>query len=520
MGVGRIIFPLILVIVLAQASVGLQYAPGYFDFTYILNGTFLIAPRLSGYGNTSWSPVIGETRMWYEDYTGKILVLDQMIRGKSPEKTLRDALKAGKAKGYGDPIVIFSPSSAGLPGFGELSRDYSDVSDIKIPTVEVSIVVWFVAKGLSDEGYPTQLGFIVRDDDIAPVTAWHFGASVISATFLTTFCIACFIVCIYKFRLHLIWTHGITTAKIFFVLDLVANFMRFWYVGVNPFYLSKFDYTFTTICGATHVSLSIICTLLLALKWQELLLKSKLKVTIFLTTFKWPFIIAGTAIFLLEFISSALRGHWYNVTKINQSSLSILLILAFLTAMLLFISGAQILMQISHAVGSKRRVFQLSQTTILIILSGFGLLIWSILQMVFLITIYAPSPPVRRATPFSIQMGNVFQYVALFSASFVQNWAMPIPADALGNSSKMASGRSGEAGVASSGPKGSSTIDDPSSTVDTGIRAASTASTEDDSDIELGMAGNDHREELEGSTSSNDSETSLVEATSEEESSS
>lgn len=210
--------------------------------------------------------------------------------------------------------------------------------------------------------------------------------------------------------------------------------MRFWYVAVNPYYLSGFDYTWTTMCSATHVALSIICTLLLALKWRELLLKTKLKVTLFLTTFKWPFLIVSVCIFLLEFISSALRGHWYDVTKISQVSLSILLILAFIVSMLLFVSGIQILIHLSAAVGSKRRIWTLSRTTFLILFSGIGLLLWSMFQLSYLVRVYA----VKNATIFFAQFISILGFAALLGASFLQNWAMPFP-PGIGGVSKGAS---------------------------------------------------------------------------------
>lgn len=479
------VLALLALAMLAQSTVGLAYAPGYFDFTAYVNESLLLAPRLLGYGADYWDPITGETRMWYEDWTGKLLVLDQMIHGKSPEATCRKALKEGYAKGYGKPLAILSPSSGGLGGWGVLARDYSDMSDVKVPAVDISIGIWLLAKGLSDQGYPTQLGLIVRDDDRTP-PGWTFAGILISSAILTALCLSCFIVMGFKFRLHLLYTHGVTTAKIFFVLDLIANLMRFWYVAVNPFYMSAFDYTWTTICSATHVSLSIICSLLLALKWQELMLRSKLKVTLFLTTLKWPFIIAGTLIFLLEFISSALRGHWFDITKINQSSLSILLILAFLCSLLLFVSGAQIMCKISTAVGNRRRLLQLSRTTILIMISGLGLFLWAILEIVFLITIYAKH--VRRATPFSIQMISVFQFAGLFLTSLLQNWAMPIPGDGKSNSSRNGDGTPRQ-GVVSGGKASSASTVDQITSVDTGIRAGSTDTYDSEEDYVITLWG-------------------------------
>lgn len=402
-----------------------QYAPGYTDFTYLVNGSWLNSPKIPGYGAETWTPIIAETAMWHENFTGKAMVMDRPIRGKSPQAMIEQALKQGYAKGYGKPKVIFSVSPAGVGGFGILAgNELKKMKWVKVPVVDISFAVFFLAEGISKAGYPVKLAFLVRDDDQMGIDSdWPFAAVLISAALLTSGLIACFIVNGYKFFLHLKYTRGITTAKIFFVIDLLANFMRFWYVAVNPFFLARFGYTWTTICSATHVALSVICTLLLALKWRELLQQTKLKVTLFLTTFRWPFIIIAILIFLLEFVSSALRGHWFDTGKITQASTSILLILAFIIAGLLFVSGGQIMCHLSKAVGSKRRVWQLSRTTILILFSGIGLLLWASLQIAYLVTLYHT----KTITIQSVQIYFLFGFSGLIISSLLQNWAMPFP---------------------------------------------------------------------------------------------
>lgn len=424
------IISLAFVLLLASGCNALAYAPGYVDFTYLVNSTWLIAPALDGYGADHFDPFVVETAMWYENYTGKALILNTATHGKSPEQTCREALKAGAAKGYGRPKAIFSPSPGGIGGFGLLSRDFSDMKWVGLPTVDISAAVFLLAKGISDAGNPVPLAFVVRDDDVNPLgLKFTYADAIICSAFLTSACLACFLVNIYKFRLHLIYTTGVTTAKIFFVIDIVANLMRFWYVTVNPFFLSRFAYTWTIMCNSIHVALSIIATLLLALKWRELLSQTKLQVNVFLSTFKWPFIIVSIAIFILETVSSALRGHWYDATKITESSQSILAIVCFVVVVLLFVSGTQILMKVNQAVSNKKRVLQLSQTTILILCSGLGLLLWVILTVAYLLVIYR----YRIANVLFAQLNSVFAFIGLFAASFLQNWAMPIPADSLQN---------------------------------------------------------------------------------------
>lgn len=430
----------LIVSTLAVATSALKYAPGYIDFTSTVNGSFMNAPVITGYGVDRFEPMVVETAMWYENYTGKAMVTDEIIHGISPETTVKRALKAGEKRGLGRPKIIFIPSALGIAGFGNVARDYSDVSWIKIPVVEVSLGISRLARELSKRNYPTKLGLLVRDDDTGPVgEAWTFGHVIISSALLTPICISAFAINIYKFVLHIKFTRGVTTAKIFFIIDLFANFMRFWFVTVNPFWTGRFDYTFTTICVRTPIALAIICTLLLALKWRELLLKSKVTVKPFLNVFKWPFIVMSVAIFTFEFVASALRGHWYDIAMVTKVSTCFLLVASALCAILVFISGAQIMCHLGAAVGSKRRLWQLSQTTILIIASGFGLFLWASLQVYWLILLYGrgtiiPTPKMML----QIQLIGVVGCGSLLCTSLLQNLAMPIPTDFLARSSLVA----------------------------------------------------------------------------------
>lgn len=422
----------LIAIALHATAVGaLSYVPGYYNFTSQVNGSLLASPALLGYGRDHFAPFIAETAMWYENCTEKACVLDRPIRGISPEETVRRALQLQKSKGYGTPKALFLPSMVGLAGFGQLARDFSDVSGVKIPTLDVSVAVFVLAQTVSGRGYPVQLVFEIRDDDIGPVeNAWPFGDVVISAAVLTALVLVCFGTNIYKFAVHLKYTQGITTAKIFFVLDLVANFMRLWYTTVNPYFTSRFDFTFTTICAQTHVALTVICTLLLALKWRELLLKTKLHVTVFLTVFKWPFIVIGTLVFLFEFITAAFRGHWYDISTVSKVSTSFLIVVSFLCAVLLFVSGSQILMHLSKAVGSRRRLWTLSSTTFLILISGIFLILWSVLQMVYMIEVYRPSVKIITVSlVHTVQILQVCAMASLLICSFLQSMAMPLPAE-------------------------------------------------------------------------------------------
>jgi hypothetical protein len=415
-------FCLLLAVSFLPAAESLAF-PAYADFSFLVNDTWAMTPRLKGYGMDNWEPLTLQAVMWYEDFTGKAVVLDTPNHGISPETIARRTLANATKNGWGKPALIMQVSAGGVAGFGEFARDFSDVSDIGIPCVDVSVAIYYLAQYTSDNKIP--LTVIVRDDDPNPITFfWSFPTALFCAIFLSACCIACFVVNAYKFYLHLRRTRGITTAKVFFVIDDAANFMRFWYVCINPFFVNRFAYTWTTMCTTTHISLSIICTLLLALKWRELLLKSKMKVVMFLQTFKWPFFAASSITFAVEAVSSAMRGHWFDITKLSQISWSFLIIMCFAVITLLYISGIQVLTQISKAVGSKRRVLQLSQTTILILVSGLFILLWGVIQMTYMIRRHALN---AITNPKEVQILNVIQLFGLFFASLLQNWAMPIP---------------------------------------------------------------------------------------------
>lgn len=396
--------------------------PAFADLSSIVNGTWAMSPMLPGYGVEKWEPMLLQVALWNQDYTGKALLLENSNKGTSPERTCRKALANGAKKGYGKPAMILQPSPSGVAGFGLMARDNSKMSDLNLPAVEVSLVFLLVVEELNKLDIPVFV--IVRDDDKNPIMIeWPYSAVVISALVLSAICICCYVVNIYKFYRHVRITKGVTTAKVFFTLDIIANFMRFWWVCINPFYVNLFGYTWTTMCTTTHVALSIICTLLLALKWRELLHSTKLKVVLFLSTFRWPFIIASCIIFLVELISSCLRGLWFDIGKLSIASWSFLTVAIWIVVALLFLSGIQIMMQIQNAVGHRRNVLQLSTTTIFIMASGLFLLVWAITQMVFLIRTYK----LKKISIKDPQIYNIVQLATLMIASFLQNWAMPIP---------------------------------------------------------------------------------------------
>jgi hypothetical protein len=396
------------------------------SFAPYVNGLNLYSPLLTGFGVERWTPFTTYCALWNTDYTGKALIMSLPIYGEFIEQSIRKVLNNGRALGYGNPSVIMFPSYTGIAGFVGASRDFGvDVSDIGVPAVEISVDFW----GLCDKVLSTPGGvvpIIVRDDDPDPLfVLWPMYAVVTCGIIMTSFALACFAVNGYKMFLHFRWTDGVTTPKIFFIIDLFGNVMRFVYSAINPFFVNHLNYTVTVICTTTHLAISIVCTLLVALKWFELLQKSHVRAIFFLERFKWPFFIAGFLIFSVEFVSAALRGHWYNTTLLSEISWSFLIIVGFAVVVLLFISGVQILIQLHKANPdlNKKRLFQVNQTTWLLLISGVFLAFWCILHTVFMIqTFYYENWPL---VPYN--MTTVFEFLFLYVASLCQNWAMPLP---------------------------------------------------------------------------------------------
>jgi hypothetical protein len=398
-------------------------------FSSVVNGTYTWSPVVTGYGVDRFPQMTVNVYRDIYNWSGNAVLMAEFNKGKSPEKSIRKMLKDGEAKGYAPPKMIMLWGGLISAGFGQYSRDFSDVSDIKIPVVEVSLYFYALVTLLNNQTAHSPTGVlpitvIVRDDDKDPmILQWSYAVSVICAIIMTSLCVACFSVNIYKFFLHLRYTSGITTSKIYFAIDFVANVFRFWYVCINPFYLNKFNFTFTTLCTTTHMALTIVCTLLISLKWQELLRRTKLHATMFLSAYKWPFIVAASIIFIVELVSGALRGHWYAPGKLPLVSWSFLTVVGFIVTTLLFVSGIQILIQIRKAVGASRRIWQLNTTTILILASGLFLLAWSITEMAYLIKSF-------RLAKINLKQLNAIttvQFIFLFGCSFLQSWAMPIP---------------------------------------------------------------------------------------------
>lgn len=426
-------FPLLCALMLAcvaYSGYSLEFPQSPFRdaFMKVVNGTNLLSPVVTGYGVDHFSPItVGVVRDIY-NWSGQAVLLDQFNKGRSAEKSIRKLLKEGRALGYQPPPLILIWGGLPSAGFASRARDDSDVSDIRIPVVEVSVYFWALVTAINNQtlqaGALVPVRVTVKDDDISPLDlVWSFGATLICSILLTGMAIACFVVNIYKFQLHLRHPQTLSIPIMYFAIDNVANIMRFWFVCVNPFYINKFAYTWTTICTTTHMALTIICTLLISLKWQELLIRTKLKATMFLSTFKWPFIVVAIIIFATEFVSAVLRGHWYSINDLPQVSWSFLTIVGFIVTTLLFVSGAQILIQIRYAVVSARRIWQLNRTTLLILVSGFFLLAWSITEMAYLIKIFK----IKKITLIETNVITALQFGFLFGCSFCQSWAMPIP---------------------------------------------------------------------------------------------
>lgn len=398
-------------------------------FVSIVNGTYTWSPVVKGYGADTFPPMTVNVYRDLYNWSGNAVLMGEFNKGRSPEKSIRRMLKEGQEKGYEPPKLILLWGGLISAGFGQYSRDYSDVSDIKIPVIEVSLYFYALVTLLNNETAHSATGVLpitvnVRDDDRDPLNLqWAYADSVICSVILTCMCVACFTVDIYKLILHFRYTTGITTSKIYFIIDLSANLFRFWYVCVNPFYLNNLNFTFTTLCTTVHMAITIVCTLLISLKWQELLRRTKLHATMFLSAYKWPFLIAASIIFLVELVSGALRGHWYAPGKLPLVSWSFLTVVGFIVTGLLFVSGVQILLQISKAVGASRRIYKLNTTTILILASGLFLLAWSVTEMAYLIKSFR----LAKITLKELNIITALQFVFLFGCSFLQSWAMPIP---------------------------------------------------------------------------------------------
>lgn len=394
-----------------------------------MNGTFLLSPIVRGFGTDHFDPLTIEVVRDTYNWSGKAVLLGSLSNGKSPEKNVRDLLKKGERLGYEPPTAILLWGGLPYAGFATYTRDNSNMDMVHVPVVEVSLrfllLVTVLNEQTSKTGEVIPIPVIIRDDDKSPLMVdWPYSAVLVSAVIMSALCLACFVVNIYKFQVHIRLTDGLTIPKIYFTIDLVANFMRFWYVCINPFFVNQFAYTWTTICTTTHMALTIICTLLLSLKWQELLQRTTFRASMFLSRFKWPFIIASVIIFAVEFVSSVLRGRWRSLELLPVISWSFLSVAAFIVCVLLFVSGIQILWQISSVIGpTSGRVWQLNRTTILILSSGVMLLAWCCCELAFLLRTYR----LHKVTLLATNLMTALQFTFLCSCSLLQSWAMPIP---------------------------------------------------------------------------------------------
>lgn len=410
---------------------GLAFTEGLFKKTFdsYVNGTFLWSPVVKGFGLDRFEPFVVDVVRNTYNWTGRGVLLDALTSGLSPERAIMKELKRGASLGYGTPRAVFVWGGLPYAGFVGMARENIRMKGVNIPVLDVSLNFWVLVTVFNNEtkhsGHLMPVTILIRDDDRNPLRLeWPWGYVILCVIPLTALCLACFIVDTYKLIMHLKYSTGLTIPKLFFIIDGFANVMRFWFVCVNPFFVHEFAYMLTTICTTTHVALTIICTLLLSLKWQELLQRTEFRATVFLSRFRWPFIIASFIIFAVEFVSASLRGHWYSLSNLSVVSWSFLAVVSFVVIALCFVSGVQIVSQIIGVTSpASGRIWPLTRTTVLIMASGVFLLAWTSSEIAFLIKVYR----YKKMSLIETNTLTALQLGFLFACSLLQSWAMPIP---------------------------------------------------------------------------------------------
>ena len=405
----------------------------YVNFT----ATDLMSPIFSGFGanhfNQTRVAVVRDTYNW----SGRGLLVDAVQNGHSPEQTIKRALAAGAALGYAKPQMIYIWGGLVDAGWAARSRDNSDVAYIGVPVLQVSLKVWaavtavgqLTANASADGRTPLAVGVVARDDDLDPfLLQWSMSATVTVALLLTSAALACLTVCVYKgYYAFRYGPRGVTIAKAYFVIEFVAEVCRLWYACANPFFVNDFAFTWTTMAAATPMALGVICTLLLALKWQEILAKRKFKTsTVFLDRFRWPFIGAASAIFCVVFVSASFGGYWYAMNTFSEVANSFLIIMGVIVTVLLEATGVRILLELRAARAvdvAKSGTQHVRFTTWLIMLSGACLLGWCACQ----VAVFVMSAVTLNITLTTLNVLTTMQFVFMFVCSFAQSWALPVP---------------------------------------------------------------------------------------------
>jgi hypothetical protein len=275
---------------------------------------------------------------------------------------------------------VVSVAETRTAGTGRYFRDrYDDVSNAKIPVVEISIFAGANLIKLLQNG--TEVVAWISDSDVndwqlfLESTSAVIALLVVGVPAILNVGVASFKL-FFHVRLH---RCAPIVPLILFCVEIVENLMRIWFGIVNSFFRWGFLYVFTTVCSSSSWACSIISSLLIGLKWLEVTKRVTSK-SRFLTRFRYVFLIASLFVFSLEVISSLLRGLRFPIPLLAGISWSLLVAISFAVIVLLWVSGYRILKHLGPASSANRPA---RRQTIALIISAIPLALVGLCYIAF-----------------------------------------------------------------------------------------------------------------------------------------
>jgi hypothetical protein len=287
---------------------------------------------------------------------------------------------------------VVAISELRVAGAGRYFRDRADdVSMVRIPVVEISsyngALLWPVVSNASN-----QVVIWLYDQDL---NAWK---DFLDSTWaiIVGFCVgvpAAVNLGLAVFKLVMLFREYRCTPTVpltLFLLEIAANFFRVWFGIINFYFRWGFMYLFTTVASTISWPCSLTTTMLISLKWLEVSSSNILGKGQVLSRFRTVFLVASLFVFILEFVSSILRGLHYPIPLLSGISWLILSAVSFVVVALLWFAGAKILRQLNRSIavhpGDGNPAVAARRQTIALMASGGPLLVVAIFVPVFAAT--------------------------------------------------------------------------------------------------------------------------------------
>jgi len=365
----RILFPLVLFCFIFQGDCLVILSP-----PPLANKTF----------DTPRDTVIGP-RNWTFDVTGQ-LVFENTSDLKNKVVIVTDyqyvSLAANYYWAHGASAIVLSQLSSPLniPGYLIIDWDGGNSSSIPLPSVIISLPDSITLQQYLSEGY--NITVRVTSEDYNPwLEVPNSGALIFYSVFLGGFALTVIIIALVKF-ITLVRRNGcyLSLPHLILFFEMIGNAERLVAVTVDPLQFRLiFPLLVNQMLFTTSWPFTILTTMLVALYWHEIIHNTNIMVNAFLTKLKTPFWIIAAVLFVIEIVTSVLRGLSFDI-KAEVIVVGVVYVAINTAAVIFFfVTGTKItkLLRKSDRLRSQK-VRKLRKATAYIYISCLGIIIWII----------------------------------------------------------------------------------------------------------------------------------------------